>query len=102
MSRAFEKAGHNSFKDILEGPSSFAFAKGDPTVAVRVINDFTKKTKIKVKGGLVEGKPLDAAGMTAVASIPGKTVLVGQLLGMLTSPARSLAVVLSEIAKKKA
>ena len=65
--------------------------------------DTVKKTndKIAVKGGVVEGKVMDANGIKTVATIPAKPVLVAQLLGMLQSPLRGLAVALSEIAKKK-
>ena len=49
----------------------------------------------------MEGKIMDAQGITKVASIPAKPVLVAQLLGMLQTPVRGLAVALSEIAKKK-
>ena len=48
-----------------------------------------------------DGKKYDENGVKALASIPEKPVLIAQLLGMLTNPVRSLAVALSEIAKKQ-
>ena len=57
---------------------------------------------MKVKSAYVEGKILNEKAIKELAAIPSKEVLVAQLLGMLTSPMRSLAVALSEIAKKNA
>lgn len=102
MLRAMNEAGFTGFDATLEGPTAVAFSFEDAVAPARIIVDNVKKTnKISVKAGLVEGRTMDAAGVTALASIPPKPQLVGQLLGMLTSPMRSLAVALSEIAKKK-
>ena len=66
------------------------------------MTDNAKKTKkTALKGGVVEGKVLTVDEIEKVATIPAKPVLVAQLLGMMQSPVRSLAVVLSEIAKKQ-
>ena len=49
----------------------------------------------------MEGKVCSVEELAKVATIPAKPVLIAQLLGMMQSPVRSLAVVLSEIAKKQ-
>ncbi len=100
--RALKNAGVEGFDAALEGPTSMAISYDDAVAPAKIIVDNVKKTnKIKVKGGVVEGKAMDADGITKVASIPAKPVLIAQLLGMLQSPVRSLAVALSEIAKKQ-
>lgn len=100
--RAFNAAGITGFDAAFEGPTAMAISYDDPVAPARLLVGSAKKTqKIKIKGGVVEGKALDEAGMTAVAAIPAKPVLIGQLLGLLLSPVRGLAVALSEIAKKK-
>lgn len=100
--RAFVNAGYQGFDSVLEGPTAIAVSYDDAVAPAKIIVDNVKKTnKITVKGGVVEGKIMDAQGVTKVASIPAKPVLVAQLLGMLQSPVRGLAVALSEIAKKK-
>ena len=87
---------------MLEGPTAIAVSYDDAVAPAKIIVDNVKKTnKITVKGGVVEGKIMDAQGITKVASVPAKPVLVAQLLGMLQTPVRGLAVALSEIAKKK-
>ena len=101
--RAFEKAGFSGLEDVLTGPTAVAFSYDDATAPARIVAENCKKIpKISLKGGIVEGKVLDAKGISAVAAIPSKNVLIGQLLGLLTSPMRSVAIALSEVAKKKA
>ncbi len=100
--RALNEAGFTGFDKVLEGPTAIAISYEDAVAPAKIVVDNVKKTnKISVKGGIVEGKAMDAAGITKVASIPAKPVLVAQLLGMLQTPIRGLAVALSEIAKKQ-
>lgn len=100
--RALNEAGITGFDKVLEGPTAMAISYDDPVAPSKIIVDNVKKTnKITVKAGVVEGKVMDSDGITKVASIPAKPALVAQLLGMLQSPVRGLAVALSEIAKKQ-
>ena len=102
--RAFNNVGYEGFDKVLEGPTAVAFSYDDATAPARIVMESVKKTnnKISVKGGIVEGKILDANGIVAVSNIPSKEVLLSQLLGLLTSPMRSLAMAVSEVAKKQA
>ena len=100
--RALNDAGITGFDKVLEGPTAMAISYDDPVAPSKIIVDNVKKTnKITVKAGVVEGKVMDSDGITKVAAIPAKPALVAQLLGMLQSPIRGLAVALSEIAKKQ-
>lgn len=98
--RAFEAAGNTGYADVFEGPTAAAFGGDDPIAPCRVLTDYAGKTPLTVKCGLVEGKRFDENGVKSLASIPDKKTLLAQLLGLLTSPMRSLAVGLSETAKK--
>lgn len=102
LARAFKNADID-VTEFCEGPTAAAFGSAnDPIAPCRIIADYSAKTPISVKCGVVEGKKFDADGVMALARIPEKPVLVAQLLGLLTNPMRSLAVALSEIAKQKA
>lgn len=102
MLRAFQKAGYEGFDSVLEGPTAVAFGYDDAVAPAKVLCDTVKKlNKMAVKGGVVEGNICNEQEVAVYAKIPSKPVLVGQLLGMLTNPMRSLAVALSEIAKKQ-
>ncbi len=100
--RALNEAGYAGFDKILEGPTAMAISYDDAVAPAKIIADNVKKTnKIAIKGGVVEGQTMDVAGINKVAAIPAKPVLIAQLLGMLQTPIRGLAVALSEIAKKQ-
>ena len=101
--RAFKNSGFDGFDSIFEGPTAVAISYDDATAPARIISENSKKlNKLTIKGGVVENQAMDAAGINKIATIPSKTVLLSQLLGLLTSPMRSLAVALNEVAKKQA
>ena len=103
LSRAFEQTGNIGYDEYFFGPTAAAFGpENDPVAPCRVLAEYAGKTPMSIKCGVVEGKKFDENGIKALASIPEKPVLLAQLLGLLTSPMRSLAVALSEIAKKSA
>lgn len=100
--RAMEKAGFTGLDQVLTGPTAVAISYDDAVAPAKVlVTNAKKNTKLEVKGGMVEGKILSVAEVNGVAAIPAKPVLIAQLLGMLQTPIRGLAVALSEIAKKK-
>lgn len=103
MTRAFSAAGFDGLDGVLEGPTAVAISYDDAVAPAKIISDTAKKTnKLAFKGGIVEGQTMDAQGIAHLATIPSKDVLIAQMLGLLTSPMRSLAVAMSEIAKKNA
>ncbi|MCH5156093.1 MAG: 50S ribosomal protein L10 [Clostridiales bacterium] len=103
LSRAFEQTGLAGYDEYFAGPTAAAFGpKDDPVAPCRILADYAGKTPMTIKCGVVEGKKFDENGVKALASIPEKPVLLAQLLGLLTSPMRSLAIAISEVAKQKA
>jgi large subunit ribosomal protein L10 len=87
--------------ESMVGPLIYGFSQ-DPVAAAKVISDFAKgNDKLVVKGGAYAGKSLDAAGVTALASVPSKEVLLSQLLGLMQSPVSRVARVLAAIAEKR-
>ncbi len=87
--------------EMLKGPSAFAFGYNDPVAPAKILKDFVKKVKkCAVKGGIVEGKITDAAGIDALADLPSREVLIARLLGSMMSPVTGLAIVLDQLAKK--
>ena len=101
LSRAFEATGNTGYDDAFVGPTAAAFGGDDPIAPCRVLNEYAGKTPLSVKCAVVECKKFDAEGVKSLANIPDKQTLLAQLLGLLTSPMRSLAVAVSEVAKKK-
>lgn len=87
--------------EAMSGPLIYGFSE-DAVAAAKVINDFAKTNdKLIVKGGAYAGKALDAAGITALASIPSREVLLAQVAGLLKSPIQRMAGVLAAVAEKQ-
>lgn len=99
--------------DFLQGPIGLAFGMGDEIAPAKVLHEFGKDHEtIKMTGALFEGKLISAASIKALASLPGKEVLFGKLVGLLKSPIsgfhsvlhsllRNFVHVLGEVQKKK-
>ena len=71
----------------LKGPSGLVIAR-DPVAAAKVITDFAKENDSKpaVKGGLFEGKSIDKAQISKLASMPSREQMLSQLAGGLQAP----------------
>ena len=104
MKIAFEKLGIEFPASDFEGTTAVIFHSDDEVAPAKIALDGSKKynNTLKLKSGFVSGKYYDTAEITTLANIPSRDVLLAQLLGMLTNPMRSLAVAVSEIAKKNA
>lgn len=99
---AFEDLGINFESSCYDGTTAIAVSS-DVVAPAKITFDGENKYKVmKAKAGFIEGKIMNYNEVKAIASIPSKEVLVAQLLGMLTNPIRSLAVVLDQAAKKNA
>ena len=87
--------------NILKGPNAIVFSK-DVIGGAKVIAKYAKRHKdvLIVKGGVVEGKFVDAAGMLEVAKLPGKEGLISMFLSCLQAPIRSFACAVKAVADK--
>ena len=62
-------------------------SKNDPVAPAKLISEFIKDNRImEIKGGLVEGKVIDADAVKALANLPPREVLIARLLGSMQSP----------------
>src|SRR3954454_1019635 len=51
--RAAEKAGADSLRELLEGPTALTFVHGDAAVAAKALNDFARTGRaLEFKGGV--------------------------------------------------
>jgi large subunit ribosomal protein L10 len=87
--RAAEAAGSDALLALLEGPTAIAFLEsdGDPVAVAKALVDAARTTRVlEVKGGLLEGRPIEAAEIESLAKLPPADILRGQVLGAITSP----------------
>lgn len=93
---ACRQAGVESLEPLFEGPTAIAYSSADPVAAAKVFNEFAKENEaLVVKGGLLSGQVLDAAGVKALGDIPPREVLLAQVVGGFQAPIAGLAGVLS-------
>ena len=79
---AATEAGIDGFDDLLTGPTAIAFIKGDVVEAAKGLRDFAKANPaLVIKGGVLDGKPLDAKEIAKLADLESREVLLGKLAG---------------------
>ena len=86
----------------LEGPTAIAVSTAAATAPARILAEFAKKApKLELKAGVVEGTYYDQKGISVIATIPNREVLLGRLLGSMQSPIANFARVIKQIAEKE-
>lgn len=98
---AATEAGVQAFDGLLTGPTAIAFINGDVVEAAKGLRDFAKANPaLVIKGGLLEGKSLDAAEIAKVADLESREVLLGRLAGgMLASLSQAVYLLNAPIAQ---
>ncbi len=91
--RALNDVGVDALDEILEGPSTLIWGGEDIVALSKEITKWAKELgeKFEIKGGTVEGTPLDAAGIDALSKSPSREELIGQIVGLMLSPGANLA-----------
>lgn len=99
--RAVQGTPFEALAEKMVGPLVYGIS-ADPVAAAKVVYDFARTNdKLVITAGAYNGKMLDKAGVSALATVPSKEVLLAQLLGVLQSPISGLARVLVAVAEKK-
>ena len=82
--------------EILSGPSAFVFADGDPVASAKALRDFSKDNEtLVIKGGIMDGKFVDAVAVKKIAALPSREELIAKLLGSLQNPMSQIVRVLN-------
>ena len=85
--RAADSAGAEHLKGLLTGPTALTFVRGDAAAAAKAISTFNKETELlEFKGGMMDGEALEIDQIKAIAKLPSRDVLYGQLVGLVASP----------------
>ncbi len=98
---AANEAGINGFDDLLTGPTAIAFINGDVVEAAKGLRDFAKANPtLVIKGGVLDGKALDASEVAKLADLESREVLLGKLAGaMLASLSQAVYLLNAPIAQ---
>lgn len=84
----------------FEGELAVAYGN-DAVLPAKGIAEFIKKNqeKMKISGGVLEGKYISAAEVIALGALPGRQDLYAQLLSVLVGPMRGLVTVMNGVPK---
>ncbi|HEY7935718.1 MAG TPA: 50S ribosomal protein L10 [Candidatus Limnocylindrales bacterium] len=92
MRIAANDAGREALSPLLKGPSAIAFGSGDESAVAKAVIDATRPFKvIKLKGAVLGTQAIDADGLTRLAALPSRDVLLAQLAGALAAPMANMA-----------
>lgn len=83
-------------EDWFKGATAIAYSK-DPLAAAKVSVQFSEKNdKLKIMGGFMDGKILNALEVKALAKLPSKDELRAKLIALINAPATKLVTLLKE------
>jgi large subunit ribosomal protein L10 len=100
--RALAGTAFEGLSPLFTGPTAIAFSQS-PVAAAKVVVEFANRNpKLTVVGGGLVGRPMDAAGVKELASLPSLEELRGKLIGLLVAPAGRLAALLQAPASQVA
>jgi large subunit ribosomal protein L10 len=85
--RAADKAGAETLKPLLEGPTALTFVNGDVAVAAKALATFRRQNNVlEFKGGSLGDEVLSVDQIESIARLPARDVLFGQFVGVVASP----------------
>jgi large subunit ribosomal protein L10 len=98
--RALEEGQHADLGDLLNGPNGFVFSKEISEGPKTLVKFARRHEALVIKGGLAEGKVLDAKGVKEVSKLPDKNGLIAMFLSCLNAPVTKFAATVKALAEK--
>ncbi len=91
--RAADQAGAEALKELLQGPTALTFVRGDAAAAAKALSDAQRDHRSARLQGRLDGRTGRSrpTRSEAIAKLPSREVLYGQLVGMVASPLNGLA-----------
>jgi large subunit ribosomal protein L10 len=87
--------------DILKGPTSVIASHKDLIATAKILKDIIKEFDVlKLKGGIIDGKFINASQASMLANLPSKEVLISQVISGIASPIYMLVSVLNNLPQK--
>ena len=95
--RAIKGTAYAALDSNLGGQVGLILSYEDPVVLAKTFASFGPLgEKLKLRGAVLDGKALTPAQVQALAALPPRAVIFGQLLGLLNAPATQLVRLLNE------
>lgn len=98
LRRASENTSAAVLYDMFKGPSAVAISYDDPVSPAKILAKFSEENnKLEIKGGVLDGKVLDANGIKALSSLPSREVLLSQVLSAMNAVPTGIVQVLAAV-----
>ena len=82
--------------EFFQGTTAIAFTGTDPVALAKTLTTFAKTApQLTIKAAVVQGRKIQAAEVTELATLPGKPELYAKLLFLLNAPMVRLVTVLN-------
>jgi len=95
--RAAEETDVDLIKAHFKGPSAVAISYEDPVAPAKVLTEFAVEFKaLEIKGGVMGDKVLDLSAIKALADLPSREVLLGQVLSAMNGVPTALVRALND------
>jgi large subunit ribosomal protein L10 len=79
-------------QDYLSGPTALILGPQSQVDPAKLAVEFAKENEaLRIKGGIVDGRYIDAAEVEALSRVPGREQLLAMIMGSMQAPARGLA-----------
>ena len=96
--RALKGTSFEPLEKFFEGTTAIAYTETDPVALAKTLTAFVKiAPTLQIKAAVVQGKAVQPAAVTDLASLPGKPELYARLLGTLQAPMVQLVSVLNAV-----
>lgn len=94
---AARAAERESLVPVLEGPTAIAFGYGDPVAMAKALTETirTQRLPLTIKYGLLDNRLLPPTEVSRLAELPGRDVLLGQVVATIQAPLTGLVNVLA-------
>ena len=94
--RALKGTEFEPLSDFFQGTTAIAFTGNDPVALAKTLTTFAKTAPaLTIKAAVVQGRKIQAAEVTELATLPGKPGLYAKLLFLLSAPMVRLVTVLN-------
>jgi large subunit ribosomal protein L10 len=98
LRRAVEGTPFEVVQEHLQGTTALTVSYDDPVSPAKIITKFVKDhPELQIKCGALEGKALTEDDLKALAKLPSKEILLGQLLSVMNAVPTSFVRVLNAV-----
>jgi large subunit ribosomal protein L10 len=101
LTRASKDTDAALLADVFKGPSGIALSFDDPVAPAKVLTQFAKDhQKLEIKAGVMAGKLMDVAAITALSKLPSREELLSQVLSAMNAVPTGFVQALADVPRR--